>query len=176
MNSLENSRDYPKSLRTNLLCGLATGLCAGLFVTLVNQLALSPSKVRPVAQIGSMFLALVVYSVSALVVYYLSPISPKAPLPPWLLIPIVGNLIFVVFRLGPGVVAGWLDPLASETSLLEYVMNEVRAASSLLFALSVVTLPITALIYHRPKLIESARLWHQGVAPPSISPTQDSRK
>lgn len=65
----------------------------------------------------------------------------------WVLVAFLGSVLFVLARLGPGIVGGWFDPLRLEPSLFGYIAEEASAAASVILMLCLLTLPIIASTY-----------------------------
>lgn len=150
MNIVSSPND---ELRNDLLCGLAAGLCAGLIFALINQLSFDPAKISRFYQARSVVLGLITYCLSAILVSQFSTSRLRKILPNWLVISIIGGLMFTMMKLGPGIIGGWLDPLNTDESLIGYLTNEIWSARSLILLLIAVTTPITFVVSYRRKII-----------------------
>lgn len=143
--------DLNEELPNDLLCGMAAGLCAGLIFALINQLSFDPAKVSRFHQARSVVFGLITYCLSAILVNQFSSRRFRKILPNWLVIPIIGGLVFTMMKLGPGIIGGWLDPLKIDESVIGYLTNEIRSAQSLIVLLIAVTTPITFVVSYRRK-------------------------
>jgi hypothetical protein len=145
--------DLNEELPNDLLCGMAAGLCAGLIFALINQLSFDPAKISRFYQARSIVFGLITYCLSAILVNQFSTRRFRKILPNWLVISIIGGLMFTMMKLGPGIIGGWLDPLNMDESLIGYLTNEIRSAQSLILLLIAVTTPITFVVSYRRKII-----------------------
>jgi hypothetical protein len=101
------------------------------------------------------------YCLSAILVNQFSTRRFGNILPNWLVISIIGGLMFTMMKLGPGIIGRWLDPLNLDESLIGYLTNEIRLAQSLIFLLTAVTTPLTFVVSYRRKIIAIfIRSWH----------------
>ena len=150
-----------EELRNDLLCGIAAGLCAGLIFAMINQLSFDPAKISRFSQARSIIIGLITYCLSAILVNQFATGRFRKILPNWLVISIIGGLMFTIMKLGPGIIGGWFDPFNTDKSLIGYLTNELRSAPSLILLLTAVTTPITFVVSYRRKIIEIfIRSWH----------------
>jgi hypothetical protein len=146
MKPAEHSKALPKgSLTAELAAAFAAGLAAAFLTILVKLL---DRQVVALATYGMYTLTAVAsYSATALLLHQLWTGLPARIAPRWVLTAFLGSTLFILIRLTPGMVGGWYDPLRLQPSLLDYIATEVTAARSLVVVLSLMTLPITGLVY-----------------------------
>lgn len=133
----------------NLLAESTAALAAGLSaaaLTLAFKLLYQP------VPIGTYFrfilLGLVSYLLVALLLHKFWKGLLGRVIPKWLLIAILGSVVFVVLRLTPGVIGGWYDPLRLEHSFEEYITTEINAAASVVLFLCAIAIPTAGLVYY----------------------------
>jgi hypothetical protein len=133
------------TLLTDLAAAIAAGLSAGLVTAFIS--AQSERKVNSLAQTKLILLALVSYLVIALLLHWFWTGAFRRVAPKCILICILGSLLFVTIRLTPGIIDGWNAPsLREKPPLSEYISTEISAALSVIIFLSIVTLPVAAIV------------------------------
>jgi len=118
---------------------------------------------------ASTLTALAAYTAVALFIYAVWTGALRRMIPSWLLICVWGSILYTVIDLTPGVINGWNDPHRMEPSLIEYLSTELSSARSVMFVLTVLTLPATAVMYYVVDIRDALRRWHEGAdKPPTI--------
>lgn len=135
-----------KNLCADLVVALATSLTAALLIALFSILSFTPRHTSLLTHMRFMLLAVIAYSVTALVLHRLWAGSLRRMVPNWILIAVFGSVLLVCFDLTPAIIDGWYDPLRIESSLPDYIATEISAARSVVIALSLATLPIAAIV------------------------------
>lgn len=156
-------------LARDLTCAFAAGLCAGSFTFIIYLL--KPHGFNISTFLKFMLMALVAYVAVALILNKVWARGLRRMVPNWILISVFGSTLFVMLRLLPAVIVGWSGPTVTEPSLATYLTAEIDAARSVVIVLSVITLPITALLYYTNSILRALSRWHNGPElPPRISP------
>lgn len=156
-----------RQLMTDLVCACAAGLCAGTYSFLIYLL--KPREFNITAYLRYTLTALIAYLAVALILHRFWKEGLRRLLPSWILISVFGSIFFAVLRLLPAVIGGWSGPTVTAPYLAEYMTTEVSAARSVVILLSLLTLPITALIYYGGSIRRAVKRWHNGTdSPPSI--------
>lgn len=164
MSHRSNEEGAIRRLAVDLVCGLAAGLCAGSFNFLIH--ILKPHKFEVLVLLRFMLTAVVAYLTVALILNKFWKEVLRRMLPTWIPIAFFGSLFFVILRLLPAAVEGWTGPTVTEPSLVKYLATELGAARSVVILLSLITFPITALIYHSGFILIVMKRWHSGTGPP----------
>jgi hypothetical protein len=155
------ARSVRDSLNETLRIELATALSAGAAAAIVTIFfRLLHQEVPLASSITYFLLGFAAYALAASILYQFWTGQAGRIVPRWLLTAVLGSLIFVIFRLTPGIIGGWLDPAESQ-SLGEYLANEVSAASSVFILLTVVTVPVAAAVYYSHLLASVLRVRRQ---------------
>lgn len=143
------------TLLLDLLTALAAGLAAALLTSLINFQ--NQQRVNILAYFRFILLAVAAYSAIALLLRRVWTGLLKRIVPNWVLIAVLGSMLFVCVRLTPGIIKGWSDPLRMESTFLSYISTEIDAARSLIIILSFVTLPIAGAIYYSSKWVSQVK-------------------
>lgn len=164
-----------RRLTIDLVCAFAASLCAGTFTFLIHLL--KPREFNTLTYIQFMLMASVAYFAVALILHKFWKEGLRRMLPTWILISVFGSILFVIIRLLPAVIGGWSGPTVTEPSLTKYIATEVGAARNVMIFLSLITLPITALIYYAALILKAVKRWHNGAeSPPGILIISSSKK
>ena len=160
-----SDKPWANSSRSDLTGAIAAGLCAGAVRSLIHALH---HELTLWAYARWTILAIAAYFVVATLWqrFWRGLVEPIVPT--WVLTGLVGSMIFVAVILTSGVIKGWYDPSRVDSSLMGYILTEVKAAGSVFILLSLITLPVTATFHHARDIIRAAKDWHTGSEPPSI--------
>ena len=153
----------------DLVCAIAASLCASALTFLIYLL--KPHAFDILVYLKFTFTALASYCAVALILSKLWVGGLRRLVPSWIPLSIFGSTVYVALRLLPALVSGWYEPSSTRPSLSRYVEVEIDAARSVIITLSLITLPVTAIIYYGDSILRSIRRWHDGAElPPSITP------
>jgi hypothetical protein len=145
---------FNETLRIELATALSAGAAAAL-VTLFTRML--NHEVAITSYIRYFLLGFAAYALAASILYQFWTGRLGRMIPRWLIMAVLGSLIFVVVQLTPGVVGGWFNPWESQ-SLPEYISTEISAASSVFILLTVVTVPVAAAVYYSFSAAKALRL------------------
>jgi hypothetical protein len=152
------AQSAPKGLARDLVCALAASLCAGASLYFIYLL--KPREFDILSCIKFMSMTMVAYFTVTFILHKFWVGALRRMLPSWILIAVFGSTTFVMIRLLPAIVNGWSGPTVTEPSLAGYITTEISAARSVIILLSIITLPITALVYYADSIIRGAKRWH----------------
>lgn len=152
-------------IRVDLWSAIAAGLCAGICTSLEDAL---DHSVNPSLYAKALILSTAAYLTVAWLLHLSLFQSVRRVVPSWLIIAFLGSALFVVMDLAPAVIKGWTRPHRIEQSLVKYLSNELYAAGVVIVFFTLITMPITALVYYAADIVRAARTWHDGPETPSI--------
>ena len=145
---------FPETLRTELAAAVSAGLAAAA-VTLFFRLLRQPVPIE--VYVKYFVFGIASYALAASVLHEFWTGWPSRIAPKWLLMALLGSLIFLALRLSPGIIQGWLNPLESQP-LREYILTELTAASSVFMVLTLVTVPVAGAVYYSFSIVRAFRV------------------
>ncbi len=169
MSHQSEEQSTAQGVTVEFVCAFAASLFSCTFTFFIHLL--KPHEFDILVYIKFMIMALVAYFTVALILNKFWVGSLRRLLPNWIPISVFGSTFFVIIRLLPAVVSGWSGTDVTEPSLAKFIMIEIDAARSVVIILSMITLPVTALIYYSKSIIRALKRWHDSSElPPSITP------
>ncbi|HEV2705410.1 MAG TPA: hypothetical protein VGV59_05770 [Pyrinomonadaceae bacterium] len=147
------SKTTARSSRGDLLLQLAQSFGAAVAVTLfkVSVNFQNQHRVNLLTNLEFMLIAVTSYPAVAILLHRFWSQRLRSIIPNWMMIAVLGSILFVCSDMTPGIIKGWYDPLRTESSLFDYLAVEFNAAGSVVIALSLITLLVTGSIYFMTK-------------------------
>lgn len=147
--------------KVDLWSAVAAGLCIGMLRYLFHGLDHSESLSF---YAGELIQAVGSYFTVAYLFNRVGKVLPKV-IPSWMVIASLGSALYIVVDLALPVIRRWAYV---EQSFAEYFSYELYVAGFLIVSLTLITMPITALIYYAGSIVRGLIAWHNGPETPSI--------
>lgn len=83
-------------------------------------------------------------------------------IPHWILISILGSFLLVILLTAASVIDEWNHPETALPTWKEFIVMQINIGSFAVVALSILTLPITAVFTFAGSIVAAAKRWHNG--------------